>query len=208
MRRSRFASGFSLLEVVVYSSLLLFLMGGVYLMVTGGLYYFQSGRAFQDVQNQAGLALRQMGLEIANGTVLAVNLDEVNPADHIILLSADRPMPNASDPWTYNAVNELERHKWVCFFRNGDNELIRTESSAAGAPVALPPVPAMPTLSTFQTIASPPTRVIARQISFLQFQRTLDLVSVEIHTAESPGSAATDVTQVVLTLETRMRNPR
>jgi len=208
MRPSKFDRGFSLLEMIVYSSLLLFLMGGVYLMVTGGLYYFQSGRAFQGVQNQAGLALRQMGLEIANGTVIAVNLDEVNPADHIILLSADHPMPNAGDPWTYNGANELERHKWVCFFRSANNELVRTESPAAGAPLALPPIPAMPTLATFQTLASPPTRVVARQISFLQFQRTLDLVSVEIHTAESTGSAVNDVTQVVLTLETRMRNPR
>ena len=208
MRRSRFDSGFSLLEVVVYSSLLLFLMGGVYLMVTGGLYYFQSGRAFQGVQNQAGLALRQMGLEIANGTVLAVNLNETTPADHIILLSADQLIPNSGDPWTYNAANELERQKWVCFFRNANNELIRTETPAAGAPIALPPVPVMPTLATFQGVSSPPTRVVARQISFLQFHRTVNLVSVEIHTTESTGSAATDVTEVILTLETRMRNPR
>ena len=206
MRRSRSSRGFSLIEMAVYSTLLLFLMGGVYLMVSAGLYYYQTGRAFQEVQNQAALALRRMSLELANGTPLAVNLDELNPADHLILLSADHLMPNSGDFWTYNTANELERHKWVCYFRNSANQLVRTEAAAVGAPVAIPPVPARPNLATFQAVAAPPTRVAARQISFLEYSRTLDLVSVEIRARNSTGSAANDFTEVVLTTEVRMKN--
>jgi hypothetical protein len=208
MRHSKsYRRGFSLIELTIYSSLLLFLMGSVYFVLVTGLHYFRLGDVFKETQGQAILAMRKMRNEIANTTPAAISLVEATPEDNMVFLSPDELYPNQTDFWTYNGFQELEWKKWVCFYHDSTNqELIRAELTEPTAPASIPqqltPLP----LGGFTIATGEGRRVLAREVSQLEFVREIDRVHITVTISSSTGSGPNEVTEVTLPSLVRMKN--
>lgn len=162
--------GFSLIEMCVYSSLLLMLLGGLYLFVSNGARYLRLGVAFQDAQSEALVAMRRLTEELATSTEIARSPGAPLDSDHIIFLSPDGPplsgeTPAAGDPeWFHDPTDlSLAYRRWVCYYWNSTTlELVRAQQDVGATPVTTDPPPTAPSLASFQAL---PGRVVARGIS-------------------------------------------
>ncbi|MBI3925356.1 MAG: hypothetical protein HY319_07455 [Armatimonadetes bacterium] len=191
---------FSLLELVVYCALLLLLLGGIYLLVTSGMRYLQLGTAYESVQQQSQVGVRKMVDEVGNSSRAALFFDAV-PTSHLILLSADRPLPD-QDPWTY-ASGQLQYRKWVCFYWNqAERTLVRSELDAGGL-FTDPTAPPRPGLAALQAA---PSRVLAREISGLIFSFGATNQFVRIQISAEEDTASDRVTRVTLATEVQLQN--
>lgn len=189
---------------MVYSSLLMALMGGIWLLLQAGLRYYRTGEVHQRVAQEAAIAMRKMCLELSNSTPPSVHLDSVAalPPQYpstvaITFLSADQPYPGSGN-WTYDSgMANLQYKKWVCFFLDTTNgRLTRTEEAGTpGLPCVLPTstVPAAPGLAAMQALTAPRRSVLARNISNLSFQ--LDppnRIIVDVSASQETGSLDRD----------------
>ncbi|MBI3926961.1 MAG: hypothetical protein HY319_15605 [Armatimonadetes bacterium] len=191
---------FSLLELVIYCALLLFLLGGLHLLVTTGMRYLQLGTAYETVQQQSQIGLRKTVDEIANSSRAAVHFDTA-PTPHVILLSAERLLPD-QEHWTYSGT-QLEYRKWVCFYRDPDRQaLVRSELDAGGL-FTDPTAAARPAFAAFEAA---PGRVLADHVSDLSFRfgATTQFVRVQITTLEA--TASDRATRVTLATEVQLQN--
>lgn len=170
--------GFSLIELVVASALLMFLTGGITLVTMNGMRYFRLGYAYQTAQQQALVAMRKMVDELQNSrrdSVSSSSSPSVDP--HVTFLSARAPEPNAGS-LVHDDQGRLLWQKWVCYYLSTDRQLIRSERPLDETPPGLvvPPLPAAPPVAELAALAG---RRVADGIEAVTFnpgpQRYLDL---------------------------------
>lgn len=160
---TRRAPGFTLVETMIYSSLLLILLGGISTVLGLGSRYYREVQALAEVQREAAAGGAALRMEIAEtrGPSLTVGLA---PAG-LVLLS---PRPD-SGPWVHDSSGSLLWQRWVCFYlesRGGVSTLVRKEKKLA-APTAVPPEPVW-TTALFRDSAVLPGHVVARNVTGLQ----------------------------------------
>lgn len=182
-------TGFSIIEVLVAGSLLLFLLGACYLLMVGGMRYFQQGRAYQTVQNQSLIAMRNLLAELQDSRPNCWSYNAL-PVPNLIFLSAAQPMPN-DGPVQHSPMGMINWQKWVCYRLQPTGELERQElapPAAPGLPNVMPPA-VIPLYASFN-FAGPNLRVIARNITRFRIQADVspDTLRIEIRATEATGT--------------------
>jgi Prokaryotic N-terminal methylation motif len=163
--RIRNPRAFTLLEVTVYSALLLVLMGGVYAVVIGGFKYLRLAQAHETVNQQAAIGMKRITMELANASQSGYVVGGPAADQHIMFLSMSGPLPADPDDRTFQGA-QVEWKKWVCFYRNGNGQLVRAERPLAG-PATDPSVPAPPNFAA--DILPLPANPIAQNVDKLDF---------------------------------------
>ncbi len=130
--------GSTIIEVMVASAILLLMLGVLYLLMVGGLRYFQQARAYQNVQMESTLGLRKLLAELQDSRASTVVYRQ-NPTSHVVFLSACLPHPNAG-PVVHAPDGHVQWQKWVCYRANGSN--LERDELPLGAPTTTPPSPA------------------------------------------------------------------
>ena len=168
MSNSKLRRGFTVIEVLVYATILLILVGAITLAVQGGLKYMRQGAEYQDAQRQTLIGLKSLTSDLSRSTTAWRDPDGGTPAmtnaDYMIFLS---PIPNppATD-WTYSG-DELQYHAWICYYLSAKpiGDLIRVRRPLAG-PSTSSLITGIPTLADFQTPQpGDESRVIARGVT-------------------------------------------
>jgi len=170
--------GFSLIELVVTSALLLFLTGGITLVTMNGMRYFRLGYAYQTAQQQALVAMRKLVDELQNSRRDSVSSSSSpSPEPHLVFLSARPPEPTTG-ALVHDVDGRLLWQKWVCYYLTTDRQLVRTERPLDETPPGLivPPLPAAPLVAEMAALQG---RRIADGIEAVTFNpgplRYLDL---------------------------------
>jgi hypothetical protein len=184
---------------MVSSGVLMLLMTAMYALLTFGMRYYQTAQAAETVHQQAMLGVRRLATELRLSN--ATTISYPSPPTSIIFLSADQASATPG-PWSHTSTGQLEWHKWVCYYLDGTN-LIRSEQ-ALGAPVTLPPVPAPPSLASFQAL--PDNRVVARELSALSIGAGSAPGLVELTITARAATTTTKLTEFSLRTQTRMEN--
>lgn len=159
----RRGAAFTLLEVMIFSTILLLLMGCIAMVLEGGMRYLRLGGAYQDAQNQTLVGMRHMLEELGQCTVVCRAPSPAVNSDFVIVLSPE-PLPPAGG-WTYQGTG-LEYHQWLCFYRDGaSNELVRATLPIAGGPFLSGDAPPAPPLAEFQPPSGGSSQPIARGVT-------------------------------------------
>ncbi|MGE0494785.1 MAG: hypothetical protein AB7S38_36580 [Vulcanimicrobiota bacterium] len=199
---------FSLLELVVYASLLLLLLGGVTMVVVGGVRYLQTGSAYQTAQNESLIAMRKLVEDLGRSTAqFRRPASPLSDSDHIIFLSPEPPA-GGSD-WTYNN-DELQYHFWICYYWDmGQRELVRARLPVGGTPITRStiPVPTAPPLANFRPPANNDVRVIARGITDFAINDGATAQQLAVRLSSSVATASDKQTTVTTRSLIRMPNP-
>lgn len=210
MRSGR--DGFSLIELAVASGLLMFLMGGLYLVMVGGTRHYQQGVVYQTVQQQAAIGMRKMVNELENTRAQSVYALDT-PAPHVIFPSADQPHPAAAGQWSNDpGTNRLVWQKWVCYYHDSvAEELVRTELLLSPLPTDDPPVEGDPDYPDYATMTTTPDHelVIAREIYALDFDVNVfsgGWPSIDVDLSAREETASDKSTQVNLSNRVFPRN--
>ncbi|MEW6279618.1 MAG: hypothetical protein AB1758_13400, partial [Candidatus Eremiobacterota bacterium] len=87
-----------MIETLVASAILMLLLGGVYLLLVGGMRYYQQARSYRAAQQDAQLGLQAIVEEVQDTRAGTVVLDNSPPTPHVIFLSANLPYPNGTGP--------------------------------------------------------------------------------------------------------------
>ncbi|MEW6278921.1 MAG: prepilin-type N-terminal cleavage/methylation domain-containing protein [Candidatus Eremiobacterota bacterium] len=205
MTSSAHRSGFSVIEVLVASAVMLFLLGGLYLLLVGGARHFQHGRAYQTAQQEATVAIRRLELELQNTDPGSVFFDNAAPTPHIIFLSATTDLGG----FAFDPAGGILWNRWVCYYLNeATREMTRSELDVAPPQIA-PPYPARPALPAFQAAPSPQRRrVVARSLERVgdPFLTGATGEHIAIRLAGRQDTASDRFTRVELTTEVRMLN--
>jgi type II secretory pathway pseudopilin PulG len=192
--------GFTLVEVVVYSSVLLFLLGGIFMVVEGGSRYFRLAEAHETVNQQAVIAMSRIRGELTNGSQASLNPSNT-PQDHILFLSPFGMDDTNEDDYEYDGT-QLIWKKWVCFYLDGEDRLVRAEFDTPDSPD--PSVPPLPNFTA--DILPRPTRTMATNVAAVNFQffPAPSVIRVTIETEKRTGSDRT--TNVELISSVRLVN--
>lgn len=189
--------GFTLIEVAVVSAVILLLMSGVYTVVAGGMRYLRLAQAHQTVNQQAVVGMRRVISEVSCASQSALQHADL-PRDYLLFLSPLAPGPAASTDYTYNGTS-LEWKKWVCFYLDDDNRLVRAEL-ALPTPTTNPGGEAIPDFAN--DILPLPAQPVAHNVEEVDFSTPASgAVTVELRTFQETGSAKADGTK----RETAMR---
>ena len=212
-RQHKNVSGATVIETLVAASILLLVFGAVYSVLRAGVRYLQQAEAYQTSQQQAVIGMRKMLSELQNSNLATIN---VNPpiapvppvapgVDHLVFLSAESPGSITGAMAHDASTGALQWQKWVCFYRNGNNELWRAED-ALSSPVTLPPSPTPPDLLTFQALSSPAARVLARHIDTLSFTLGATNNWIVIELSSRVATSSDKFTSVRLQSGVRLQN--
>ncbi|MEW6279891.1 MAG: hypothetical protein AB1758_14780 [Candidatus Eremiobacterota bacterium] len=189
MSTCRRPQGYTVMEVLVTSCILLLLVAGIHRIVTFGLRYYQVARAQEVAHHEALVATRWVSNELVQSNLPSV---VIGPT-HVAFPSAT-PETTPST-WTYRD-GSLLWHKWVAFYYDPDTgELVRAVVNFPGGAVDSPQPP--PNLDVFQN-SPDASRVVARGVT--DFQTTPmpnDLIQVSV-TAQVP-TASDRFTKIKLT---------
>lgn len=170
--RSSGRSGISLIETMVFSSILLLLMGSIVMVLQGGMRYLRLGAAYQDAHRETLTGMRIMveGLRKGNPFHMYPTLvdDGTGKGSEFVMFMS----PELDDPeedWTYQGT-DLQYHRWVSYYLDpGRQELVESQLPIAGAPVTTLTEPPFPNLSAFRPPGNRNARVISRGVTDLRF---------------------------------------
>jgi len=177
--------GLTIPEVAIYSTILLILLGGVVFVVEGGARYFRLAQAHETVNRQAVLGLSKMRRELVNASQSSTIIS-TTPQPHILFLSPFEMAPSTSEEYTYSGTT-LEYKKWVCFYRNSDNQLVMTEFAPPSPPVTDPGAEPPPDFAT--DILPALARPLANNVSRVEFTSPSSAVyELTIETEEQTAS--------------------
>jgi hypothetical protein len=162
--RLRRAAAFTLVEVMVFSTILLLLMGCIALVLECGIRYLRLDTAYQDAQRQNMVGMRKVLEEL--GQTTTVRRQPPSPlvnSDYVIVMSP-RPLP-PDTAWTYSGSNLLY-HQWLCFYRDSaTQELVRATLPIAGGPTISADAPTAPPLASFRPPVNGTSQVLARGVT-------------------------------------------
>lgn len=200
--------GFSLIELAVYASLLLVLLGGVSMVVVGGTRYLQTGTAYQTAQNESLVAMRKVMEDLGRSTAqFRRPASPLTDSDHIIFLSPDPP--GGSTTWTYNN-DELQYHFWICYYWDvGRQELVKARLPVGGTPITRStiPVPTAPPLANFKPPGNNDVRVVARGVTDFAVNDGATAQQLSVRISTSVATASDKQTTVTTRSLVRMPNP-
>jgi hypothetical protein len=160
------------------------------MVVEGGLRYFRLASAHETVNQQAVIALSRIRAELANASQSSVVID-TTPQNYILFLSPFG-LESSSDPtdqiYEYQD-NQLVWKKWVCFYRNSSERLVRAELGTAETND--PSVPPIPDFSS--EILPLPAQTVAHNVEAINFQffPAPAVVRITVETREDTGSDRT-----------------
>lgn len=195
--------GFTLIEVSVYSLVLLLLLGGVFMVVEGGLRYFRQAEAQETVNQQASIALARVRQELANASQSGVYLQKA-PREHILFLSPFGKKGSGQDQYEYGVDgSQVLWKKWVCFYVDSEDRLVRAESELS-TPV-LEPSDEKP-LKFNKDILPLPAETVAHNVVGLDFQYFPPpaVIRVSVETRATTGSDRT--TSITMLSSVRLTN--
>lgn len=202
-RGSRNKRAFTLIEVAVYSSILLLLLGGVFMVVEGGMRYFRLASAHETVNQQAVIALSRVRAELANASQSSVVID-TSPQNYILFLSPFG-LESSTDPadqiYEYQD-NQLIWKKWVCFYRDSSERLVRAELDTPDENnPSTPPIP-----DFAGEILPLPTRTVAHNVEAVSFQFFPAPAVVRITVETQQDTASDRTTNLELVSSARLVN--
>lgn len=194
--------GSTLIEVVIYQSILLLLFSGLYVTVFGAMRYLRKSDVYQDVLRQAQVGLLKVSQELVNTSASSRTLGAGN--QHILFLSPDVLLP-ASGPWTYTATGQLQYKKWVCFYFDAASGSLRRCERALGAPQTSPPAPAAPDFAS--QMLPLPAKTIARFVVNAQFLAGPSPTVTDVVLTTTRQTASDRDSRLALRTSIRMENP-
>jgi hypothetical protein len=172
-----------MIELMVASAILMFLLAGLYLLLTGGMRYYQQARAYRTSQHEALVGIRAVLEELGDSRASSVSIDSTLPQAHRIIFPSGQTYPGDGGPIQF-VGGDIQWQKWVCIYLDtADNELHRAE--LAMAPTTAPP--AAPGFAAFP-MAGNDNRILARGIIELGCTRTSQVLQIVIKSRESVGS--------------------
>lgn len=190
---------FTLIEVSIYSAVLLLLMGGVYSVVVGGFRYLRLAQAQETVNQQALVGMRRMTTLLEGGSQSNLVIGGAVDDQHIIFLSLSGPEPADPDVLTFTGVLP-NWQKWVCFYKNAQDQLVRAELPV-GTPGPDPLAHAAPTFAG--DILPLDAQPIAQNVFRLNFNyATPPQVAIELETkVDTNSGTVTNPTSTNLRME-------
>lgn len=179
LTRSR---GFTVIEMLVVSGLMLVLLGALYLVFALGLRYSRQAHVYSHLQQQSALALQHLTRELSNALPdqfeSSPGVLTGTPASYTAIPYAWFPSTGLPAPSNviaaYDQVSgSLQLQKWVCFYLDAGNaELVRSEQTFTGGPVCQPlgTLSPTPSLALFQGCGGLQRKVLARSITRLDIE--------------------------------------
>lgn len=187
MNRS-FLRGFTVIETLVFSTILLLLTGCIVLVVQAGMRYSRKGAAYQDAQRQSLVSMKKLTEEISKGTLTRRDPSVLLNSDYIIFAS---PVQSDShSDWSYDSTNLLYQG-WVAFYLDASAEELLMVRRPYSAPVTSANIPLPPELAEIQTSETGDTRtVLARGVKefLLNDGPVSKLVSIKLSVAVATGT--------------------
>ncbi|HXE71832.1 MAG TPA: hypothetical protein VNO81_04145 [Candidatus Nitrosotenuis sp.] len=148
-------SGFSLVELIVYSALFPVVLAAIYAVLTLCTRYYAALDNQATLGQQALTASARLAEDVSGTALASVRVE----SDGIVFLSAR----GAGGQVFYDSSGRLLWLKYVCYYRTG-TVLYRKEQSIT----ATPDVPALtPAVSAFAGNSSLPTTQVAREVTAL-----------------------------------------
>lgn len=192
MRPGLRSRGATLIEVVVYSGVLLMLMGGVYFVVEGGMRNLRLAGAGQTASQQAMVGLRKILFELGPASQTSLEVSSL-PQEHVTFLSPDPP-EGGLPGYTFSGPL-MEWKKWVSIFQDG-TRIVRVEDELT-SPTTDPASEAVPGFAADVLTWSPP-KLLANNIGELRFNRLNSaVVTVEIVTSVQTGTDRTTGVELI-----------
>lgn len=163
MKKTRRPAGETLLELLLYSALLLMMLGGLGMAATLGSRSLQSTGTATEIGREGGVAMAAVVRELQNTRQEVLRVD---PTPVGLVLLSPR---TSSGPYQHDEAGRLIWQRWVAFYlqqRNGVPLLIRKELPL-GAPTSTLPS-SIPSVATLQGNSNLRERVVARQVTALE----------------------------------------
>ena len=182
-RRAR--HGFTVIETLVFSSILLLLMGCIVLVVQAGMRYARKGTAYQDAQKQVLVSMRRMVEDFATGTPVRKDPTVLNDSNHIIFAA---PIPDdPAGPWLYKDSNLLFQ-AWVAFYEDTTTEELVRVRQPFTAPLLSGEVPFAPLLTDME--ADPAKRILAKGVKEFSLNDgpNTNLISIKLSVGVATGT--------------------
>lgn len=154
--------GFTLIETMVSMALISVVLTAVYSFMSMFLVNSRMLQAQADLENSAQTAVMRMVSDLADSRPASVTVG-TSPTGVFFLSPRD-----GSDRFQRDASGTLYWQKWVCYYLDGNRQLVRAQI-VLDAPTTTPPASGY-TTSTFQSLGS--RRVVARDMSTLQVTGT------------------------------------
>lgn len=185
---TRSPRGFTVIETLVFSSILLLLTGCIVLVVQAGMRYSRKGAAYQDAQRQSLVSMKKLTEELSKGTLTRRAPDILNNSSYVIFAT---PVHSDTDAdWSYDSTNLLYQG-WVVFYLDASNEELVMVRRPFASPAVSGDIPLPPELSEFQVPEPGDSRtVLARGVKefLLNDGPVSKLVSIKLSVAVSTGT--------------------
>ncbi len=142
--------GFTVVETLVFSGMLLLLLASIVMVMQAGMRYQRLGAAYQEAQSQSMVGLKKMVEELSQSTpIKRLPASPFSDAKHVIALSPQPPPP--AESWSYQG-GSLQYHQWMAFYHDGTaHTLVRATLPVNGGPCTSTLAPDAPPLGDFQT---------------------------------------------------------
>lgn len=146
---------FTLSEMLVYIGVLSVFTTALYSVVILTVRHFNISEARSDATHQNLKAVMQVNRILSGGANGTLQVQADPPA--LMFLSAE---PATGKAYLVNGAGELLWQKWVCIRYDAQTSKILSSTLALNPATATPPTP-----PTFVTMASQPSRMLAREIT-------------------------------------------
>lgn len=192
------------MEAMVGLVVLGLLMSSIYLLLVFSLRARRQTEVFQEVHQQVEVAMSKVGQELAGSKISTVSYG--SSPYYVIFLSLEKGLDQPDRSlYTYSGAGLPEWHKWVCFFLDeSDHTLKRAEIELLPGPVTVPPAPAPPLLTDFQT--SDTARTVARNIDQFEVVAGSTLETVRLTITSQAMVNSDNATATTLSSEVRVQN--
>ncbi|GMU52293.1 MAG: hypothetical protein AMXMBFR33_14390 [Candidatus Xenobia bacterium] len=147
---------FTLAEVLIYAIVAILLLAMVYSTLMMVLQVYQNTRNFALLQMEAMKSASEVANELSRSPKSSVSTG----SDWLLMLSSVAPTGRIA----YDNSGRVLWQKWVLYYRDADNKLLRKELTFT--PTATPPVVA-PDVNTLINDQNLPARIVATDITGL-----------------------------------------
>jgi len=165
MRHNRMSwpTGFTLIETILYLTILLLAMSAIYGVLMGTHRYFQIADSSVEVERSAHVAMRGLTSELAESNATPIIWDSsTNPGPGIIFPS----IRSTTGTVSYNTAGKILWQKFVCYYVDtGSPQKLTRKEVGITATATVPTAPTTHnTVSEFSGDASLSKRVVANNV--------------------------------------------
>lgn len=205
MRRKR---GATLVELMVYTSLLGLLLGSIYAVFAASMRYFRVAQAATELQADAQKTVLNLVADLSDSNASSIKIGS-NPTG-IIFISPR----NQYGDFSYDSGGDLYWQKWVCYYRESTtNKLIRKEMylpanvNPPGTPSTSIPSNATLTTTYFQTLLGARTTTVAEDITAFSVSGTSPVsISATFERSVFSNAQGTNDNRVTISEQVKPRN--